>query len=501
VALRDISPEAEAASASRVLRSGGRRSSPSSAATLGADSGTPRSSSSSARLRDGVPLMARGRRLGVPRSASPSRAASTCRRPRSLPSSRTAALALDNAYLYRQAEDARRERSADRRVLFAVTAALSDAITPAAVLRVLASEVVAAAGAATGMVSVRSGVGGHLETVRSTGYLDAQLARFRVFELESDLPIAKAVREKLPIFLESEARFFEYSREFAASCAAVGERSYAAIPLFLEGRVLGAVGFGFAEAHAFPEDEKAFLLALVQQGAQALERARLSALQTEEAMHLSHEVLKQMPEAILVTDLEGNIRQWLGEAESIFGYLAEEIIGKKLSALCREEDQRDVIPRILQHIEASRTFVGELPCERRDGSEVPIEVTAYAVHDSEGHPLFLVGILRDMPTGSAPRGARPPHPPRPRAPGRGRRPPLLLPRRGLDQLTTSLDLGHARTLAHLAVPLADCCVIDVPEGDSTKVAPRTPTTTRPPALRLLPRQPHRAGRPPRERIR
>ncbi|MCC6553550.1 MAG: GAF domain-containing protein, partial [Polyangiaceae bacterium] len=478
--LRDISPEAEGRlGIARVLRSGESQIVP----ELGGD--VPATDERHAAILQqlgtrsamAVPLMARGRRLGVLSFgvSESSRVYSVDDLVLAAELAHRAALALDNAYLYRQAEDARKEaeRSADRAAwLFAVTAALSDAITPAAVLRVLASEVVAAAGAATGMVSVRSGVGGQLETVRSTGYLDAQLAPFRVFELEADLPIAKAVREKQPIFLESEARFFEYCREFAASCAAVGERSYAAIPLFLEGRVLGAVGFGFADPHAFPEDEKAFLLALVQQGAQALERARLSALQTEEAMHLSHEVLKQMPEAILVTDLEGNIRQWLGEAESIFGYLAEEIIGKRLSALCREDARLDVIPRILQHIEASRTFVGELPCERRDGSEVPIEVTAYAVHDSEGHPLFLVGILRDITDRKRAEEERArlirAQAARAEAEEAARRFSFLA--EASTALTTSLDFSTTlETLARLAVPtLGDFCVIDVPEGDGTR---------------------------------
>lgn len=479
--LRDISPEAEGRlGIAKVLHSGESQILPELA---GVDEGSVDERHTAilqqlgTRSAMAVPLMARGRRLGVLSFgvSESSRVYSVDDLVLAAELAHRAALALDNAYLYRQAEEARKEaeRSADRAAwLFAVTAALSDAITPAAVLRVLASEVVAAAGAATGTVAVRSGVGGELETVRWTGYLDAQLAPFRVFELEEDLPIARAVREKLPIFLEAESRFLEFSREFAQTCVAVGDHAYAAIPLFLEGRVLGAVSFGFAEPHAFPEDEKAFLLALVQQGAQALERARLAALQTEEAMHLSHEVLKQMPEAILVTDLEGNIRQWLGEAESIFGYLPDEIVGKKMSVLHHEDVQADVIPRILQHIAASRTFVGELPGLRRDGSEVPIEVTAYAVHDSEGHPLFLVSILRDITDRRRAEEERArlirAQAARAEAEEAARRFSFLA--EASTALTTSLDFATTlETLARLAVPtLADFCVVDVPEGEGTR---------------------------------
>ncbi|HSN98113.1 MAG TPA: PAS domain S-box protein, partial [Candidatus Nanopelagicales bacterium] len=280
-----------------------------------------------------------------------------------------------------------------------------------------------------------------------------------------------------PVFLESEARLEEFSPHFVSACRAAGERAYAAIPLFLEGRVLGAVGFGFAEPRSFSDDERAFMLALVQQGAQALERARLSALQTEEAMHLSHEVLRQMPEAILVTDLDGNIRQWLGEAESIFGYLAEEVIGKHMSILHREDVRHEATPGILQAIEALRTFVGEVPCVRLDGSEIPIEITAYPVHDQEGRPLFLVGIHRDITDRKRAEEERArlirAQAARAEAEEAARRFSFLA--EVSTALTASLDFETTlATLARLCVPtLADFCVVEVPEGEATRMVAAT----------------------------
>ncbi|WP_437654030.1 GAF domain-containing protein [Sorangium sp. So ce1182] len=420
-----------------------------------------------------VPLIARGRKLGVLSFgvSESNRVYSADDLVLAAELAHRVALALDNAYLYRKAEEARQsaERSADRAAwLFAVTAALSDAITPPAVLRVLASDVVAAAGGITAMVALRAGLGGELETVRSTGYLEAQIARFKTFDLGAELPLARAVRERQPIFLESEGRFREFDPSFAACCATTGEHAYAAIPLFLEGRVLGAVGFGFSAPQSFTEDDRAFMLALVQQSAQALERARLSALQTEEAMHLSHEVLKQMPEAILVTDVEGNIRYWMGEAESIFGYLSEEIVGKSMSLLHREDLREESTGRILQQIEDARTFVGEVPCVRRDGSEVPIEITAYAVHDQEGRPLFLVGIHRDITDRKRAEEERARlirvQAARAEAEEAARRFAFLAELS--TALAASLDFtATLQSLARLVLPvLADFCLIDIDDG-------------------------------------
>ncbi|EYF07132.1 GAF domain-containing protein [Chondromyces apiculatus] len=484
--LREVVPEAEGPlGIARVLKSGQPQvfQGPAEGGAEAVEGLSAQLAVLGARSVMAVPMMARGRRLGVLSFGvtASDRVYSTDDLVLASELAHRAALALDNAYLYRKAEEARKaaEKSADRAAwLFAVTAALSDAITPAAVLRVLASEIVAAAGGVAGAVAIRTG-GTELEVVRNTGYLDTDATSLRQFDVDAILPLARAVRDRQPLFLESDAQLAQFSPAFVEACREAGEHAYAAIPLFLEGRVLGAVGFAFTEPRTFSDDERAFMLSLVQQGAQALERARLSALQTEEAMHLSHEVLRQMPEAILITDLDGNIRQWLGEAESIFGYLAEEIVGKHMSLLHREDIREESTPRILQAIESMRTFVGEIPCARRDGSEVPIEVTAYPVHDQEGRPLFLVGIHRDITDRKRAEEERArlirAQAARAEAEEAARRFSFLA--EVSTSLTASLDFATTlKTLAHLCVPtMADFCVVEVPEGDGSRVVASTHT--------------------------
>src|SRR5690606_26697361 len=52
-------------------------------------------------------------------------------------------------------------------------------------------------------------------------------------------------------------------------------RAWAALPLKLDGRRIGAVGLGFAESGKFTAEDRAFMLLIAQQCAQALDRARL----------------------------------------------------------------------------------------------------------------------------------------------------------------------------------------------------------------------------------
>src|SRR5205085_2106200 len=74
------------------------------------------------------------------------------------------------------------------------------------------------------------------------------------------------------------------------------------------------------------------------------ERKAISGLQ----QHLAA-IVESSDDAIISKDLNGIIRSWNGGAERLFGYRAEEIIGKHVSTLAAQ-DRVDEIPDILERI-------------------------------------------------------------------------------------------------------------------------------------------------------
>jgi signal transduction histidine kinase len=74
----------------------------------------------------------------------------------------------------------------------------------------------------------------------------------------------------LPSLAAAQERFPEW-----AQIVAPEHRAWAAIPLMIGERILGALSLSFAEPQAFDEPSQSFLLALTRQGAQALDRAQL----------------------------------------------------------------------------------------------------------------------------------------------------------------------------------------------------------------------------------
>ena len=117
---------------------------------------------------------------------------------------------------------------------------------------------------------------------------------------------------------------------------------------------------------------------------------------SEAALRLSDEVLNQMPDAVLLTDLEGNILKWMGKAEQLFGYTAAEAIGKPANFLHRPDIKAITTVRVIKNIQETGAFCGEIICLKKDGSEVPIETTAKTVYDHSGNLVGFVGIYRDI---------------------------------------------------------------------------------------------------------
>jgi PAS domain S-box-containing protein len=189
-----------------------------------------------------------------------------------------AAVAVDNARLYaaEQAARAGAERAAERVArLQRVTAALSGAVSPERVARVVAEEGAEALGAVAGVLARLDEEGAALEVVHSPVCPPEPMERFRSFPVAAPLPLSDAVRERRPVYVSSEAERRALYPELAATYPVTPQQAWANLPLAVDGRTLGGMALGFAGPRAFDEAERAFIDLLAQQVAQALDRSRL----------------------------------------------------------------------------------------------------------------------------------------------------------------------------------------------------------------------------------
>ena len=169
------------------------------------------------------------------------------------------------------------ERIARERIakLQAITAALSEALLPTDVARVVSNEMAAMLGASQALVALPNDTHTHLTVISQSGLSADAIARFTVFGVDDDLPAAASFRTGRASWIHSKDELFRIHPWLPFVKGAVRAESTACLPLFAKGETLGVVAFGFANPRAFGPEERATAEDLARQTALALERARL----------------------------------------------------------------------------------------------------------------------------------------------------------------------------------------------------------------------------------
>ncbi|HEX8368776.1 MAG TPA: PAS domain S-box protein [Pyrinomonadaceae bacterium] len=213
-----------------------------------------------------------------------------------------AALAIDNAQLFRAEHQTRRaaERTSDfLRRLQLVSVSLSQALTPNDVAVAVIEQGVNSLGAHAGTVVLLNNATAELEIVGTVGFAKELTEKWQRFHLHQKVPIADAIRERKPVLVESFAAHLDKYPGLGPLASVTGSEALAAFPLIIEGRTIGAMGLSFPRAQVFSEDDIAFMLALAHQCAQALERARL--YETEQRLRAQAETANRIKDEFLAT--------------------------------------------------------------------------------------------------------------------------------------------------------------------------------------------------------
>jgi PAS domain S-box-containing protein len=213
-----------------------------------------------------------------------------------------AALAVDNAQLYRMERETRKaaEETSERLTrLQSLSGALSQAMTAEEVARAVIEQGLAYSSADAGIVVLSTADETELEIVQTVGFPNEVDAEWKRFPADARVPIAEAVRSRSPVILESSDDWSNDHSELGPLQSVTGTRALTAFPLIVEGRAIGALGWAFPKLQKFNDDDHAFMLALAQQCAQALRRAGL--YETELRLRTEAETANRIKDEFLAT--------------------------------------------------------------------------------------------------------------------------------------------------------------------------------------------------------
>jgi len=117
----------------------------------------------------------------------------------------------------------------------------------------------------------------------------------------------------------------------------------------------------------------------------------------EEALRYQAMLVDNVSEAIISTNLDGDILSWNKAAETIYGWKQEEAVGKNIYELLQIIRHTHRAP--LKNVESyNRTgfWTGESAHQRRDGTVLSISTSICLIRDPSGNPYGTVGLFRDV---------------------------------------------------------------------------------------------------------
>jgi PAS domain S-box-containing protein len=106
-------------------------------------------------------------------------------------------------------------------------------------------------------------------------------------------------------------------------------------------------------------------------------------------------LLDAIGDSVIFTDLEGRIQSWNRGATAIFGYSADEMIGRTPAVLYPDGGPERLPPDLARILEGE-DYVGEWLGRRKDGRPVWVQVRTTAVRNATGHPIGFLGLARDI---------------------------------------------------------------------------------------------------------
>src|SRR5271170_4289515 len=114
------------------------------------------------------------------------------------------------------------------------------------------------------------------------------------------------------------------------------------------------------------------------------------------AAHHYRAIIESSEDAILSKDLSGVILSWNDSAERLFGFTAEEAVGKPITIII-PADRLNEEPLILEKINrGERIDHFETVRQRKDGSLVDISLTISPIRNSRGKVVGASKIARDI---------------------------------------------------------------------------------------------------------
>jgi PAS domain S-box-containing protein len=107
-------------------------------------------------------------------------------------------------------------------------------------------------------------------------------------------------------------------------------------------------------------------------------------------------LLEAVEQAIVATDTQARILYWNRGAERLYGWRADEVMGRNAGEVIVAPKLLERGLEIMAELREGKSWTGEFPVVRRDGTEIPVLVTDSPIRDADGRLVGIIGVSVDV---------------------------------------------------------------------------------------------------------
>ncbi len=177
-----------------------------------------------------------------------------------------------------------------------------------------------------------------------------------------------------------------------------GYVSAAAFPIRVRGSLLGTFAVYTAEPGLFDDETVGLLDEVASDLSFALETIEQEEQRRGAELELRRqaEILDQVHDSVVSTDIDGRVTTWNRGAERLFGYVEAEAIGRPISFLYPEDDREAFESAVVEPLRARGTHESEVRMRTKSGGDLYVHLSLSLLRGEGGEPLGMIAYSIDV---------------------------------------------------------------------------------------------------------
>ncbi|MDT5059745.1 MAG: hypothetical protein QOH63_204 [Acidobacteriota bacterium] len=116
----------------------------------------------------------------------------------------------------------------------------------------------------------------------------------------------------------------------------------------------------------------------------------------EESIRFQAHLLDAVEQSVIATDLDGIVIYWNQFAQHLYGWTAQEAIGRQIVGLTTPEVMTEQALEIMSQLRQGESWAGEFNVQRRDGTTFPVQIINSPINDDRGTLIGIIGVSVDI---------------------------------------------------------------------------------------------------------